>query len=288
VAIIAMAGVTMAIPTAPVQDAVVPEDTLVASHDPSGCKTDGEPCVFPYTWGGKEYHHCIEDDWYTAWCGTGSNPWVQYAHCLEGCKTGPEKTDDDEEATGPEPDGETAPAPPAEPEDPDCKKACCTIDLYKKPQTDKPKKPKKPTLGKNRRRYDKKMADYEDKKLPKWEAKVDKWEEDNHMKKIKECSYTGEHPFVAYTDKVKSFKLSGDCEKVTLFDDDLNKKEKRQNNDVTYTSSQDKIDKDLRNDIEGVEIFITNKNEGACKMPDASNVGVPKLTVGKSKGKRLL
>ena len=63
----------------------------------------------------------------------------------------------------------------------------------------------------------------------------------------------------------------GGCVQVTLFDDDPKKREKHQNNDVTYTSSQDSIDKDLRNDIEGVELFITNKNTGACNMPGGSN-----------------
>jgi len=285
VASIAILGVAMAMPAA--QDAVVPEEALVASNDPSACKTDGEPCSFPYTWGGRQYTKCIADDWYRPWCGTGSNPWTDYAHCLDGCETTPEKTEDDDEpaeatpptpttasttapvvdepATGPEPDGATAPVPPAEPEDPDCEKACCTIDLYKKPQD---KKPTKPNRGRRRKSYDNKISKWND-KVDKWEA--DKWPDKWHMKKIEVCSYTGEHPFVAYTDKVKSFKLSGDCEKVTLFDDDPKKREKHQNNDVTYTSSQDSIDKDLRNDIEGVELFITNKNTGACNMPGGSN-----------------
>ena len=40
-----------------------------------------------------------------------------------------------------------------------------------------------------------------------------------------------------------------------------------QNNHKTYTSSQDKIAKDLRNDISGFKLYIKNKNKGKCNTP---------------------
>merc|ERR1711871_1818404 len=124
---------------------------------------------------------------------------------------------------------------------PDCKKSCCTIKIYKAP---------KPAEGRRRRR-----------------RKVQDWEEKKLEKTIKKCSYTGEAPEVDYTGKIKAFELSGQCEKVTLYDYDPKKIKKNQNNHKTYTSSQYKIAKDLRNDISGFKLYIKDKNKGKCNTP---------------------
>jgi hypothetical protein len=120
-------------------------------------------------------------------------------------------------------------------------KSCCKIKIYKAP---------KPAEGRRRRR--RKVQDWRAKKLE---------------KTVEKCSYTGEAPVVKYSGKIKAFELSGQCEKVTLYDYDPKKKKKSQDNDVTYTRSQDKIAKDLRNDISGFKLYIKNKNDGECKDP---------------------